>query len=102
MKPSAVVMIQWYSFYESAVGTFKLWHHLLMFIDHPATDEEKAKELLVTMRTTCNRACMFGLNFSELLLPIHGIQRLLESGKLLLHRMSHIVAVNLQSEMTRY
>ena len=104
MKPSAVVMIRWYSFYESAVGTFKLWRHLLMFIDHPATDGEKAKELLVLHGDNENWQSLYvKLKFLiELLLPIHGIQKLLESGEPLLHKMSHIVAVNLQSEMTRY
>lgn len=38
----------------------------------------------------------------EALQPIHSIQKLLESGEPLLHRMSHIVGVNLQSEITKY
>lgn len=34
--------------------------------------------------------------------PIHSPQKLLESGGSLIHRMSHIVTTNLQTEMTRF
>ena len=40
-KPSAVVKIRWYSFFESAQGTLKLWRYLLIFIDHPDSVGEK-------------------------------------------------------------
>ena len=38
----------------------------------------------------------------ETLQPIHGIQKQLESGEPLLHRMFHMVSVNLQTEISRY
>ena len=37
-KLSVVVMIRWYSFFESSLTTLKLWWYLLMFLDHPGTD----------------------------------------------------------------
>ena len=103
-KPSAVVMIRWYSVYESSLTTLKLWRYLLMFIDHAATDGEKAKNLHTLLGDKENRQSLYVklVFLVELLRPIHGIQKLLESGEPLLHRMHHIVSINLQSEITKY
>ena len=38
----------------------------------------------------------------ELLKSIHALQKVLESGEPLLHKMCHIVSINLQMEMTKY
>ena len=45
---------------------------------------------------TCVYLCL------RLLKPIHALQKVLESGEPLLHRMSHIVSINLQMEITKY
>lgn len=97
-------MIRWYSFYESSLTTLKLWRYLLMFIDHEATGGEKAKHLRILLGDNENRQSLYVklVFFVELLRPIHGFQKLLESGEPLLHKMYNIVLINLQSEITKY
>lgn len=104
MKPSAVVMMHWYSFFESSLATFKLWHYLLRFLDHRDTEGEKARDLLALLSNNEDRQSLYVklLFIIDVLRPVHEIQKLLESGEPLLHRMYHIVDVNLQSEMTKY
>lgn len=103
-KPSAVVPIRWYSFFESAQGTLKLWRYLMIFIDHPDTAGEKVTKLKDLLGSNANRQSLYVklIFVIELLKPIHAIQIILESGEPLLHRMSHIVSINLQMEMTKY
>ena len=103
-KPSAVVMIQWYSFFESSLTTLKLWQYLIMFLDHPRTDGEKVKDLLTLLGDNKTRQSLYvKLVFVvELLQPIHGLQELLESGEPLIHKMHHIVAIKLQSKTVKY
>ena len=98
-KPSAVVAIRWYSFYESALTTLKLWRYLMMFLDSPVTNGEKVNDLCTLLGDNEVRQKLYvKLVFViEILRPIHGIQKLLESGEPLLHKMYHIVASNLQS-----
>ena len=103
-KPSAVVPIRWYSFFESAQGTLKLWHYLMIFTDHPNTAGENVTKLKELLGSNANRQSLYvKLIFAkELLKPIRALQKVLESGEPLLHRMSHIVSINLQMEMTKY
>ena len=44
-KPSAVVPTRWFSFYQSATTSQRLWQHLLAFIDSPLSRGEKMNEL---------------------------------------------------------
>ena len=103
-KPSAVVLNRWYSFYDSALVTRKLWQFFMIFIDHPHTQGEKAKELLELLGNNESRQILYVklVFITEVLQPIHSIQKLLESGEPLIHRMNHIVGTNLQSEITKY
>ena len=44
-KPFAVVPTRFFSFFEFATTTRKLWQHLLAFIDSPVSHGEKKNEL---------------------------------------------------------
>ena len=103
-KPSAVVNIRWYSFFELAQGTLKLWRYLLIFIDHPDSVGEKVTKLKELLGNNENRQSLYVklIFVLELLKPINSIQKILESNEPLLHQMSHIVLMNLQMEMTKY
>ena len=100
-KPSAVVKIRWYSFFDSAQGTLKLWRYLI-FIDRPDSEGEKVTKLKEILGNNENRQSLYVklIFVIEQLKPIHSIQKILESNESLLHQMSHIVSMNLQMEMT--
>ena len=75
MKPSAVVMMHWYSFFESSLATFKLWHYLLRFLDHRDTEGEKARDLLALLSNNENRQSLYVklLFIIDVLRPVHEI-----------------------------
>lgn len=104
VKPSVVVKIRWYSFYESALCTLKLWRYLMIFIDHSDTKGEKVTKLLQLLGNNENRQNLYVklIFVIEVLKPIHSIQKHLESDEPLLHQMNHIVSIDLQTEMTKY
>ena len=103
-KPSAVVNICWYSFFESAQGTLKLWQYLLILLTNPDSVGEKVTKLKELLGNNENRQSLYVklIFVIELLKPINSIQKILESNEPLLHQMSHIVLMNLQMEMTKY
>ena len=76
-KPSAVVMVRWYSFYESALSTLKLWQYFLIFLDHPETKGEKVKELLKLCGDNKNHhnMCVKLVILVGALQPIHNPQK---------------------------
>ena len=104
-KPPAVVPTRWYSFYECAIAIKCLWRYLLLFVDLPASQaSEKVKTLCELLGDTRNRQLLYAklIFLLEVLNPIHQIQKEFESTKPLLHRMYHLVCVNLQSEISKY
>ena len=58
-KPSAVVNICWYSFFESAQGTLKLWRYLLIFNDHPDSVGEKVTKFKELLGNNENRQSLY-------------------------------------------
>ena len=74
-----------------------MWHYLLRFLDHRDTEGEKARDLLALLSNNEDRQSLYVklLFIIDVLRPVHEIQKLLESGEPLLHRMNHIVDVNL-------
>ena len=56
-KPSAVVPTRWFSFYQSATTTQRLWQHLLAFIDSPLSHGEKMNELQALLSASLVCTC---------------------------------------------
>lgn len=104
-KPPAIVPTRWYSMYECAKVTKSLWRHLLMFIDLPTSREsDKVQAIAELLSDSQHRQLLYAkLTFLlEVLHPIHQIQKQLESQEPLLHRMYHLVCVNLQAKISQY
>jgi hypothetical protein len=100
-KPPAVVPTRWFSFYHSATITRRMWQHLLTFIDSPQCQGENANALKTLLGDDKHRQfLLIKLVFLlENLGPVHEIQKELESGDPMLHRMYHKVNVQLQTEI---
>lgn len=60
-----MVKIRWYSFFESAQGTLKLWRYLLIFIDHPDSVGEKVTKLKEFLGNNENRQSLCQAYFCD-------------------------------------
>lgn len=99
--PPTVVPTRWFSWYESAEVVLQMWPQLLALVDH-SNSGAKARKQAERLGNHVNRQHLFFLLkfVVSLLQQVHSIQKVVEGEGVLIHRIDHLLSVQLPAIFT--
>lgn len=107
IRPSKIILIRWFSFYEGVQKVIRMWQAIKVFLDKAkrnqgAINNKKLNDILFVYSLTDSvNIYAYLLYIEERLKPIQQLQRQLETNKPFTHQMHSLINEQIEAEVRK-